>query len=165
MWQIQSFPDGGRQPLRWRRQPIIWPNFPPKLHENKIRPRAGASLSPPVGSANESVCTPTENPQSAPGVTHWQLNRLLFILYHKINPDPVTKMVVKTTIDIMVSLFFCLRFTRCCLKIRIIAQIYFRTNMKMFQLLFIINNSTLSTFILSLCSLDYLSTNIDNHGI
>ena len=34
-WRIQSLPDGGRQPQRWRQKPIIWPNFSPKIHENE----------------------------------------------------------------------------------------------------------------------------------
>ena len=31
-WRIQGFSDGGRESLRWERQSIIWPKFPPKLH-------------------------------------------------------------------------------------------------------------------------------------
>ena len=34
-WRIQDFPNGGRQPPRWRRQPIILRNFSRKLHENE----------------------------------------------------------------------------------------------------------------------------------
>ena len=39
----------GRQPPRWRRQPIIWSQFSPKLHENERiwTQRGGASLAPP----------------------------------------------------------------------------------------------------------------------
>ena len=42
-WRIQDFPDGGRQP-------IIWPKFPRKLHENEINWTGGASLAPPLDS-------------------------------------------------------------------------------------------------------------------
>ena len=35
-WQIQDFPEGGGCQLpRWGCQPIIWPNFYLKLHENE----------------------------------------------------------------------------------------------------------------------------------
>ena len=34
-WRVQDFPDGGANPPGWGCQPIIWPNFPRKLHENE----------------------------------------------------------------------------------------------------------------------------------
>ena len=36
-WPIQDFPEGVRQLQRWGRQPIIFANFPQKLHENLDR--------------------------------------------------------------------------------------------------------------------------------
>ena len=33
-WRIQDFPEDGAPIVKWGRQSIILPNFPPKLHEN-----------------------------------------------------------------------------------------------------------------------------------
>ena len=49
-WRIQDFPDGGASISKVGLQPIIWPKFPRKLHENKriwTQGRRGTSLVPP----------------------------------------------------------------------------------------------------------------------
>ena len=55
-WWIKDFPDEGRQSTRRGCQPIIWPNFPQKLHENEkknwTRGRGEARPWCPFRSAN-----------------------------------------------------------------------------------------------------------------
>ena len=58
-WRIQGFPEGVRQLQRWGRQPIIFANFPQKLHKiEEIWTEGGArpwrlSLDPPM--QNEAI--------------------------------------------------------------------------------------------------------------
>ena len=58
-WAVADpgFPKRGRQP-QGGRQPIIWPNFSQKLHENERNrtERGHTSLAPPLGSANDGDC-------------------------------------------------------------------------------------------------------------
>ena len=46
-WQIQDFPEGGRQPQRGGAK-ILFDRFSQKLHENEKKLTGGASLCPPL---------------------------------------------------------------------------------------------------------------------